>query len=124
MKKDFLKKIDNNKIWIILVIIFCVRLLIYNFYSDFSIYPDTSSYVNFDSNILKGEVDEFRTPIYPYIIKFVSLFSNNQQVMYRNLTILQEIVSIISVVVLYKTLEKKLKNQNVNYVLLYAFLHS
>lgn len=126
MKKDFLKKIDNNKIWIILVIIFCVRLLIYNFYSDFSIYPDTSSYVNFDSNILKGEVDEFRTPIYPYIIKFVSLFSNNQQVMYRNLTILQEIVSIISVVVLYKTLEKKLKNQNVNYIvtIIYACLPS
>lgn len=126
MKKDFLKKIDNNKIWIILVIIFCVRLLIYNFYGDFSIYPDTSSYVNFDSNILKGEVDEFRTPIYPYIIKFVSLFSNNQQVMYRNLTILQEIVSIISVVVLYKTLEKKLKNQNVNYIvtIIYACLPS
>lgn len=126
MKKDFLKKIDNHKIWIILVIVFCVRLLVYSFYSNFSIYPDTSSYVNFEANILKGKVDEFRTPIYPYIIKLVSIFSNNQQVMYRNITILQEIASIISVVVLYMTLKKELKNQNINYIvtILYACLPS
>lgn len=126
MKKDFLKKIDNHKIWIILVIVFCVRILIYSFYSDFSVYPDTSSYVNFEASILKGEVDAFRTPIYPYIIKLVSTFSNNQQVMYRNITILQEIVSIISVIVLYMTLKKELKNQNINYIvtILYACLPS
>lgn len=110
MIKDFLKKITNNKIWLILLIIICVRGIVYSFYNEVAIYFDTTSYIHFEKNILKGEVDALRTPVYPNIIKFITLFGRSAE-MYVNISILQEIVSLISVAVLYMTLRKEMKNQ-------------
>ena len=115
MKKESLKKYINNKIWIILLIVFGVRLVIYQGYIDFSIYPDTVSYMDFNANILNGEIDVLRTPVYSYIIKLVKLFANTQTQIYYGITIVQEIISIISVIVLYKTLNKEFKNKSANY---------
>lgn len=39
-EKRLFKKIIKNKIWIILIIVILVRLLVYSFYSDYTIYPD------------------------------------------------------------------------------------
>lgn len=97
-----------------MVIVILVRLLVYSFYSDYTIYPDTESYINYEANILKGEVDKFRTPVYPNFIKFIDVFSENRLELHTNITYVQEIISIISVVILYKTLKNIFKNQSVN----------
>ena len=110
MIKDLLKKMMNNKIWLILTVVICVRGLVYSFYNEVSIYLDTSSYVYFTQNILKGEINALRTPVYPNIIKFITLFDRSAG-LYANITIMQEIVSLISVVILYMTLRKVMKNQ-------------
>jgi len=69
--------------------------------------------INID--ILKGEIDELRSPVYPSILKFITTLSDNEDEWHKNITLFQEIVSIISVVVLYMTLKKEFKNQSVNY---------
>lgn len=114
MIKDLFKKIMSNKIWLILIIIIGFRGIVYSFYNEVSIYPDTFSYVNFNENILKGEVDALRTPVYPYIIKFITLLDKSAT-LYVNITNLQEIVSLASVIILYTTLKKTMKNQVANY---------
>ena len=125
MIKDFLKKILNNKIWLILLIVICCRTVVYSFYSEVSFYYDTVSYVEFEENIFKGEINAIRTPGYPYIIKAIALLGGSSR-MFINITIVQEIVSLISVVVLYMTLKKVIKNQMVNYsaTLIYGCLPS
>ena len=77
MIKDIWKKLMNNKIWLILTVVICVRGLVYSFYNEVSIYLDTSSYVYFTQNILKGEINALRTPVYPNIIKFITLFDRS-----------------------------------------------
>ena len=67
--------------------------------------------MTYSANILKGEVDAFRTPIYPYIAKFVSMFTRDTMVKFKSIALLQEIVSLISVIVLHKTLKKIFKKQ-------------
>lgn len=126
MKNDYLEKFVNSKIWIILFIFLVVRVIVYSFYNDYSIYVDTFSYENYSANILKGEVDSLRTPIYPYIIKGIDMLTKGQVMKYKAITFVQEIVSIISVIVLYHTLKKTFKNEIVSVVatLLYACLPS
>ena len=112
MKNDHLEKFVNNKIWIILLLVLLVRVFVYSFYNDYSIYVDTFSYETHTANILKGEVDALRTPIYPYIIKGIDMLTKGQVMKYKTITFVQEIVSIISIVVLYNTLKKTFKNEN------------
>lgn len=120
MMKDFFKKIMKNKIWLILLIVICVRGIVYSFYHDVSLYWDTYSYVYFDDNIFKGEIDAFRTPIYPNIVKFMALFEKSSA-LYINIANFQEIISLASVIILYVTLKKNVKNQVVNYFATLAY---
>lgn len=110
MKNKLVNKI-NIKLLVILLVIICFRAFVYNKSSEYTTWKDTETYINYDANILKGEVNSFRTPIYPYILKFVSIFNTSEISIYKNTTYLQEIVSIISVIILYITLEKTFKNQ-------------
>ena len=100
MKKEIKELIRQYKLWIIIFIVVIVRIVVYSFYREFTIYPDTSSYIYYSGNILKGEIDVTRTPIYPYIIKFVMMLTQKTMTIYRSITFIQEIVSIISVIVL------------------------
>ena len=92
MKNDHLEKFVNNKIWIILLLVLLVRVFVYSFYNDYSIYVDTFSYETHTANILKGEVDALRTPIYPYIIKGIDMLTKGQVMKYKTITFVQEIV--------------------------------
>jgi hypothetical protein len=72
---------------------------------------DTATYVNYRGNLLNGVVDPRRTPVYPYFIKLVSLFGPAQVM--DNVVIVQCILSLLSIVVFYKTLQLILKSRSV-----------
>ena len=122
MKNKLLDIITDIKMWSIVLIVIIFRLIVFSDYSEYSIYFDTASYIEYDANILKGEVDAFRTPIFPYIIKLVSLFTDDLRLIYIGTTFVHEIISIISVIILYVTLDKMFKSQIAKYTgtLLYA----
>ena len=117
MKNKFMSKIRNNIdiIFIILVVIL-IRGIIYSPYQNYSVYPDTETYIDYEANLFKGEVDELRTPVYPTVLKLISVFGKNIDSIYINTTIFQEILSIISIIVLYVTLKKTFKNKAASYV--------
>lgn len=102
---DKITKIDIN-IFILLLVVILTRTLIYAGYTDYSIFNDTASYMEYDANILKGEIDPFRTPVYPNILNIVEILSKSEITTYMLIIFLQEIVSIISVLVLYNILKK------------------
>lgn len=57
----------------ILFLSLVVRLAYYCCLKD-TLLTDSPSYLNFSANIFKGEIDSFRTPVYPYFIKLIGLF--------------------------------------------------
>jgi hypothetical protein len=56
--------------------------------------------VNYAINVFLGQVDILRTPVYPYFIKFVRLFGNEN--LYQNIIIFQSIISFLSIILFYK----------------------
>ena len=132
MKKEFfmknkildkIRKIDIS-IFILLIVVILIRTLIYTGYTDYSTFHDTTSYMEYKANILKGEIDAFRTPIYPNILNIIEFFNKDEVATYKSVTFFQEIISIISVVILYNTLKKCFKNQATIWIttLIYACL--
>ncbi len=78
---------------------------------------DTATYINYSANILKGETDGLRTPIYPYFIKLVGLFG--QQNLMNNVVIAQIIISFFAIILFYNVVKVCFKQ---NGVVFYATL--
>jgi len=64
-------------LYIILIFAAIFRLYYYSYFYC-SLHWDSQSNIIYYRNIFLGEVDAFRTPVYPYFIKFVGLFSTGQ----------------------------------------------
>ncbi len=94
----------------ILVISGIIRLIYYSVLLNTLSY-DTAGYLNYHANILKGETEGLRTPIYPYFIKLVGLFG--QQNLIDHIVTAQVVISFLSIILFYKVAEAFYKNQTV-----------
>lgn len=106
--KAILKKLTSAHLFWILLISAIMRIVYYHILLTTQA-VDTASYVNYHANILQGETDALRTPVYPYFIKFIGLFGN--QNLYENVVKVQMLLSFLSIIVLYKTGQLVLKNK-------------
>jgi len=72
---------------------------------------DTATYINYPVNILKGETDGLRTPVYPYFIKLVGLFG--QQNLMDHVVIAQIIISFLAIILFYNIVNACFKQRGV-----------
>jgi len=72
---------------------------------------DTATYINYSANILKGETDGLRTPVYPYFIKLVGLFG--QQNLMDHVVVAQIMISFLGIVLFYNIVNACFKQSGV-----------
>lgn len=108
---SILKKIKSCPLTYIMLCSLIVQKVVYGLFKEYTIFPDSSSYIEaFSKNILKGEVDGLRTPIYPYFCKLISFIGGNEN-MYSNIVLAQKLLFFISIVFFFYTLKKLTKNK-------------
>ena len=110
MNTQIFDRMRKNPLMSILIFALCYRLYYYHYLID-TLTIDSESYINYRSNILLGEVNSFRTPLYPYFIKFVSLFSTKNLI--RNISIAQSIVAYFSIVPFYRVVANLFTQKNI-----------
>ena len=94
----------------ILVISGIIRLVYYSVLLNTQSY-DTAGYLNYHANILKGETEALRTPVYPYFIKLIGLFG--QQNLIDHIVTAQIVISFLSIILFYKIVQAFYKNRRV-----------
>ncbi|MDB5147529.1 MAG: Dolichyl-phosphate-mannose-protein mannosyltransferase [Mucilaginibacter sp.] len=101
-------KIISSDLFRILIFCGAFRLYYYFFLKD-SLQWDSPSYLNYHANILYGEIDYYRTPVYPYFIKFVGLFSEKHLI--HNICIAQAVVSFLTIILFYRIVKNVFKTR-------------
>lgn len=109
--QNYLIKVLLSDLFWVLVICLSVRMFIYscmldgsNFANDYSyLNSDTYTYLNYKGNILQGDLDAHRTPIYPYFIKFIRFFDKDN--LTQNLVFAQSVISFLSIILFFKILK-------------------
>lgn len=108
----------NNKIInflrspLLYVLLFCTfaQTIIYNLMNRFTIYPDTSGYMDYNHNIFEKNVSQFRTPVYPYFIKLVNKIFGEENI-YNSIVFMQYMIFFLSIIFFYLTIKKICKNK-------------
>jgi hypothetical protein len=80
---------------------------------------DTASYLNYHANILKGETEALRTPVYPYFIKLIGWFGT--QTLIDNVITAQVIISFLSIIIFYKIVQSHFKKRAVIFAVCLAY---
>ena len=103
-------KVTYSDLFWLLVICGMIRLV---FYSCFLVTTnsDSETYLNYRANIFMGQVDCYRTPVYPYFIKLLNLFGADN--LFQNIVIVQSVISYLTIIIFYKTLRTFFKNKKV-----------
>jgi len=118
--KEFLKR--HKQILLVLAITLVFRLLIGLLTDPYIIaQPDSDTYLNFAQNIFLGQVNAQRTPLYPLFIKLVRFISFSPEG-YFPIVIAQEIISLISLVFMYKIIKRYTKSTKLIYI--FSFVYS
>lgn len=104
MEKSVKEKIINifkqPLIYVLLLCIF-VQVKIYNTVPNYVMTSDSYTYAEeYKSSILRGQVNELRTPVYPYFIKVIEKIGG-QENLYNNVAIVQKILFIITLILFY-----------------------
>lgn len=104
MKQKILKILKEPIIYIVL---FCIifQMGMYSKVEKYKLTPDSGTYINFDENIFKGEVDEERTPVYPYFIKIIKKMGGEENLA-RNVVIVQKILFIFTIILFYLSIKE------------------
>ncbi len=116
MREKFLK-IWKEKLMlgiILLLITIAVRFVCYQVIeADYEYFYDTSSYSYLEGYQSEfGEINAFRTPVYPIFLKIVGIFGDDSvDELYANVTAVQEIISLISVAFFYLLMRKLTKSK-------------
>ncbi len=97
----FKKVLSTDLFWILLAGV-VIRLVYYRVLAT-TTDVDTASYVNYHANLLKGQTDALRTPVYPYFIKLIGLFG--WQNLYNHIVYAQALISFFSIILFYKTIQ-------------------
>lgn len=117
MKKNnwVYNKINQRQDYILLggILLCCLiyRLFYFKFgINNISYNSDSVSYFA-PINIFNGIIDLYRTPVYPYIIKFFEYFSREHFI--RNLILFQQSISFLSIIPFYFISKRIVKNKYV-----------
>ena len=108
---------------ILYILIFCIfmQLLIYMTIPNYVMTTDSYTYTTeYNSSILKGEVDYVRTPVYPYLAKIIEKIAG-EEMLFQNIVLFQKILFIFTIVLFYDTLKKITKNKVITSVLTVIF---
>ncbi len=109
--KIFLKM---DSFWLVVSCII-TRLYYWRYFPDwFVISPDTDSYVRYLTT-------DIRTPLYPAVINFVQLFTDDVNLVYKGVVLIQSILGIISVLLFYRIISGLTTKRKVRLVLTFAF---
>ena len=103
----------------IYIILFCViiQVLTYKTIPDYIITNDSSTYtIEYNSSLLKGEVNYLRTPVYPYLTKIICKIGG-QEMLFNNITLFQKILFVFTLILFYDTVKKITKNRIITSVL-------
>ena len=124
MEKDIKEKIINIfKQPLIYVLLFCifVQVKIYNTVPNYVMTSDSYTYAEkYNTSILRGQVNELRTPVYPYFIKAIGKISG-QENLYNSVAMAQKILFIITLILFYFCLKKITKSNIITSVLTIVF---
>jgi hypothetical protein len=96
-------------LWILLIS-GIVRLIYYSVLLNTKAY-DSAGYINYHANILLGQTEGLRTPVYPYFIKLIGLLGNQNVV--DNVITAQIIISFLSIILFYKIVQALFKKRAV-----------
>jgi len=102
--------ITSDLLWL-LIACGVFRFIYYYCFLNTDWFPDSITYLNYTANILLGQVDVMRTPVYPYFIKLIKLFGAEQLI--QNIIFAQSIISFLTIIVFYKTICIIFKNRAV-----------
>ena len=117
------RKIFKYPLTYIILISIIIQNIFYSFFPVFLKGSDTNSYTTlFRGNILKGILDEGRTPIYPYFFKIVNYFSGSLDNTFTIMAFIQKILFFISIILFYLTVKKLFKSKYIQFIisLIYA----
>ncbi|MGF7038984.1 hypothetical protein [Mucilaginibacter lappiensis] len=116
-----LVKIVSAHLFWILVISGVVRSVYYSVLLNTTA-VDTPSYITYHANILKGETDGRRTPVYPYFIKLIELFGHQNLI--NHVVTVQIVISFLSIIIFYKVVRAIFEKQPVIFAasLLYGIM--
>lgn len=105
---DFLKQ---PLIYVVIVCIIC-QIKIYSTVEETMVTLDSTTYTGYAENtsILHGQVDEKRTPVYPYFIKLVQKLFGEENIA-NKVTRAQEFMFIITVILFYACVSSITKNK-------------
>lgn len=111
---NFLEKILFNEVFWILLLCFTFRNYFDKVYGTLRYNTDTASYCLAAQKLLHGFLDDYRTPLYPFILNLVGLFGNRY--LFENVIILQQIVSFVSIIPFYLLAKKWFNNKPVSII--------
>lgn len=112
-----INKISTHPMFIALCLVVIIRIIYRSYFLQSTLYYDTKTYTDFGYNIFLGETDIFRTPGYPYFLKLIGLFVNNDSAVNTYVAVIQSFLSFLSVIILYFAGRKLFTNR---YVLTFA----
>lgn len=92
----------------VLILVGLFRILYYAAFASDFLFPDSETYLQYSGDLLKGEPDPIRTPVYPYFIKFLqSIYPNSLLIIIT----VQIIISLFSIYVFYKIVDTLFTNK-------------
>lgn len=118
----FVEKLGTHPLLTTVLVSAIFRIWYLSHFNNYVIYYDTKTYTNFPYNIFLGETDIFRTPGYPYFLKLIHYITGNPNCnieFYQSVSLIQSVLSLISIVILYLAGRKLFSNK---YILSFACL--
>ena len=110
--QDYLVKVLLSDIFWVLFIGGLVRLYYYSNFKDSFSETDSPTYVNPVFNIFKGEVDMWRTPVYPYFLRIIRYFSTPETFLH-SVFLVQAVISFLACIVFYKLVKTVFRSRKV-----------
>lgn len=115
--KNLFQKIITNPMLYIMIAIILFRIGYHSFFQEYSTYTDTKTYFeSYEGDIWNGKIDRFRTPVYPELIRLIAQGETQRKVVFPSVVLMQEIISLLSVIVFYMTFRKIVKSKKIAYV--------
>lgn len=109
---SFIKSVFKSPLTYIMLVSILFQKFIYSRYEYYSFSGDSLSYLAkyYKENIFLGQVNYYRTPIYPYFCKLIDVFSSKAS-FYNNIVFGQKLLFLVGIVLFYLTVKKIFKNK-------------
>lgn len=109
--KDILLKIIKEPFLYVIIICVLCQLKMYQTVPDYVLASDSVTYMEgYTENIFKGEVNEARTPVYPYFIKIIEKIGGEEN-LEQNIVLIQKILFVGTTIMFYFAVRIITKNK-------------